>query len=130
MTVQPVHYDWIILLHLHLAQAPQRANCCHYFFLHPQREEAELDELTFYEPLLNNRNNQSKAIFDSFLNYPINARAFPPRLPNITTKAAQYHNHSQEDPVFIGHLNNNPERFQVQNYRGNTIVCGQASNGE
>jgi hypothetical protein len=52
---------------------------------HPQLEEAELNKLMSYEPLLNNWNNQVKAVFDWHLNYSIDVGAFPPNLPDITT---------------------------------------------
>jgi hypothetical protein len=37
------------------------------------------------EPLLNDQNNQAKAIFDFFLSYPIDAGAFPLNLAATVT---------------------------------------------
>jgi hypothetical protein len=57
-----------------------------------EHEEAAIDEHMFYEPLLNDWNNQAEAVFDSFFNYPIDAGAFLLNLLDIATA-------QQEDPL-------------------------------
>jgi hypothetical protein len=78
---------------------------------HPKLKEAGIDKLMVHTPLLNNWNNWAASVFDSFLNYPFDAGAFPLNLPNITTA-------QQEDPVMTGYLPNSTERFELQNYSG------------
>jgi hypothetical protein len=48
------------------------------------------------------------SVFDSLLNYPINAGAFSLNLPGIATT-------QEEDPVATGYLLNSPETFKLQN---------------
>jgi hypothetical protein len=43
---------------------------------HQLEETAELDKVMFYEPLINDGKNR-EAVFDSFLNHPVDAGAFP-----------------------------------------------------
>ncbi len=77
----------------------------------------------FFEPLLNNWNNQAEAVFDSFLNYPIDGGAFPLNLPDIVTA-------QQDNPTVTSYLLNAPKQFKLVNYNGNTIICQRASNGQ
>jgi hypothetical protein len=77
----------------------------------------------FFEPLLNDWNNRAEAVFDSFLNYPIDGGAFPLNLHDIATA-------QQDNPIVTGYLLNAPERFELINYSGNNLICRRSSNGQ